>query len=164
MHRCSCVHVCKLRSALCFWKKQHFKLSIYWTFPISAMQYFVPEVVFMDQCIPNMHKGDITGSLFSYISFRYREHFMNAMSILPTWIVAPWTNPLFWGSVEWNIISGIQWSATLSPGDSEKTTHKLSFFTGIKRLPPVHTMAYPSASWPLSSLSAQMFWSIWFQG
>lgn len=69
MQRCSYVHVCKLRSAFCFWKIGVVSWAPDWTFPISVMQYFIPAVVFIDQCILNMRSGAITATLLSYISF-----------------------------------------------------------------------------------------------
>lgn len=124
VHRCSHVHVCKLRSVFCFQKISTGSWAPNWTFLICAMQCFMSEVFFLDHCSSNRCSGDLSASLLRYISF------LGIISWKPC-LVSPleslvlWTNVLFLESVEWNIVSG---SAVRNPEDlkdSEKTPPKL---------------------------------------
>lgn len=62
-----------------------------------------------------------------------------------------WTKPLFWESVEWNLVSGIScsnsWPRWLKRLWKDYP-QAIYLYTGIRRLLPVHTIAYPNGPWP----------------
>ena len=73
---CTVAVVCTSASSdqsFVFWKVGIVSWAPDWTFPISAMQYFIPELVFIDHCVLNRSGRDITASLLSYISLLETE-------------------------------------------------------------------------------------------
>lgn len=78
-----------------------------WTFPISAMQCFISEVVFLDHCSSN-RCSDTSASLLRYVSFLGIISWMQCL-VCPLESLVLWINALFWESVEKNIVSQTRW-------------------------------------------------------